>query len=134
MPELLGRNILLYFADCTLCPYRHKLTNAYHDIKARDNAFEVIFVTRNCSKKKFDKCLSSMPWLATVPGLRMRKNRLWRWFKSDPCDSTAIFISSSGRIVMDGILQLISAHGADAYPFTEERLNCLDVAHSEIET
>ena len=75
-----------------------------------------------------------MPWLAILQGPRVRKKHLWRWFKTDPRTSAAIFISSSGRIVMDGILQLVSAHGADAYPFTEERLKCLDVAHSEIET
>ena len=132
MSELVGRNILLYFADCKLCPYRRKLIDAYHDIKARDNAFEVIFISRNHTKKKFDECFSSMPWLAISLGPRVRKNRLWRWFKSDPCASTAIFISSSGRIVMDGILQLISAHGADAYPFTEERLKCLEVARKKI--
>ena len=128
MSELVGRNILLYFENFKSCLYRHKLSEAYRDIKARDNTFEVIFISL-----RSDTCsVDEMPWLALPFSDQVRKKRLCHWFKLGLFDSTAIFISSSGRTVTDGVLELISAHGADAYPFTEERLKCLEVAHNKI--
>ena len=122
MSELVGRNILLYFANFESCLYRHKLIEAYHDMKARDNAFEVIFISLGSDPCSVDE----MPWLALPFSDQVRKKRLCLWFKLGLLDSTGIFISSSGRTVSDGILELISAHGGDAYPFTEELLKCLE--------
>ncbi|PON32102.1 Thioredoxin-like fold containing protein [Parasponia andersonii] len=65
--ELVGKTILFYF----LSPWSEvwtrftpKLIETYHDIKAKDNAFEVILVALSGGHDTFNKLLSCMPWLA----------------------------------------------------------------------
>ncbi|PON33150.1 Thioredoxin-like fold containing protein, partial [Parasponia andersonii] len=69
--KLVGKTILLYFISpwsevCTR--FTPKLIDTYHDIEAKDNTFEVIFVVLSSDLDTFDKLISSMHWLALPLG------------------------------------------------------------------
>ena len=133
MSELVGKNILLYFSAhwCPPCrAFTPQLVKTYHEIKAKDDAFEVIFISSDTDQSSFDEYYSSMPWL-TLPYGDPRKKHLNRIFKVEGIP-TAIAIGPSGRTVTKEARDLISVHGANAYPFTEEQLKHLEEQEEEI--
>ncbi|PKI42679.1 hypothetical protein CRG98_036961 [Punica granatum] len=124
--ELVGKNILLYFSAhwCPPCrAFLPKLISAYHEIKAMDKAFEVIFISSDRDQSSFDKYFSEMPWLALPLG-DPRKTFLVRKFKVRGIPAV-IALGPSGRTLNTEARHLIAAHGAEAYPFTEEHLQKL---------
>ncbi|XP_048322845.2 probable nucleoredoxin 1 [Ziziphus jujuba] len=125
--ELVGKTILLYFSAhwCPPCrAFLPKLITTYHDIKAKDKAFEVIFISSDRDQSAFDEFFSSMPWLA-LPFGDVRKKSLQRTFKVQGIPA-AIAIGPSGRTLTSNARKLIGAYGEDAYPFTEEHLKHLE--------
>ncbi|KAG2707569.1 hypothetical protein I3760_05G153200 [Carya illinoinensis] len=121
--ELVGKNILLYFSAhwCPPCrAFMPKLIEVYHEIKAKDKAFEIIFISSDRDQSSFDEFFGGMPWLA-LPFGDERKKFLSRKFKIQGIPA-AVVIGQSGRLVTKEARQLITAYGADAYPFTEDRL------------
>ncbi|EXB82584.1 putative nucleoredoxin 1 [Morus notabilis] len=125
--ELVGKNVLLYFSAhwCPPCRgFTPKLNKIYHEIKEKDNQFEVIFISSDSDQSSFDEYFSSMPWLA-LPYGDERKKLLDRKFKIEAIPA-AIAIGSSGRTVTKEARDLIGVHGANAYPFTEEHLKHLE--------
>nr|XP_048333909.1 probable nucleoredoxin 1 isoform X1 [Ziziphus jujuba var. spinosa] len=125
--ELVGKNILLYCSShsCRTCrAFLPKLINTYHDIKAKDDAFEVIFISSDRDQLSFDEFFSSMPGLA-LPFGDERKRNLKKKLKIQGTHP-AIAISSSGRTVSKTLRQFIANFGSDAYPFTEEKFKHLD--------
>ncbi|XP_042502957.1 probable nucleoredoxin 1 [Macadamia integrifolia] len=131
--QLVGKNILLYFSAewCPPCrAFLPKLINAYHEIKAMDDAFEVIFISSDRDQASFDEFFSKMPWLA-LPYGDERKKFLSRRFKISGIP-TAIAIGSTGKTVTKDARELLMVHGADAYPFTEERLKEIEVKLEEL--
>ncbi|PON35924.1 DnaJ-like [Parasponia andersonii] len=131
--ELVGKNILLYFSAhwCPPCrAFTPKLIKTYHDIKAKDETFEVIFISSDSDQSSFDEYFSSMPWLA-LPYGDSRKKLLNRIFKVEGIPS-AIAIGPSGRTVTREARDLVSVHGANAYPFTEEQLKHLEEQEEEM--
>ncbi|XP_042500952.1 probable nucleoredoxin 1 isoform X2 [Macadamia integrifolia] len=121
--QLVGENILLYFSAewCPPCRvFLPKLINAYHEIKAIDDAFEVIFISSDSDQASFDELFSKMPWLA-LPFSDERNKFLSRKFKISGIP-IAIAIGSTGKIVTEDAIELLMVHAADAYPFTKERL------------
>ena len=117
MSELIGKNILLYFSDCFHSTYAPKLIEAYHEIKAKDFAFEVIFIPRfsdpysSEEQSTFDEFFSLMPWLALPFSDYVRNIRLYRWFKTGRWSEEAIFISSTGRTYQEyDALELVCTH------------------------
>lgn len=125
--ELVGKTILLYFSAhwCPPCrAFLPKLIKLYDEIKAKDNAFEVIFISSDRDQASFNAFFASMPWLA-LPFGDERKAFLQRKFKIRSIPAV-IAIGSTGRTVTKEARQLITVHGADAYPFTEEHLKQLE--------
>ncbi|CAA2986345.1 probable nucleoredoxin 1 [Olea europaea subsp. europaea] len=121
--ELVGKNILLYFSAhwCPPCrAFLPKLIEAYHEIKAKDDKFEVIFISSDRDQISFDEFFSTMPWLA-IPFGDKRKLSLSRLFKVQGIP-TLVAVGPTGKTVTTGAINLITYHGADAYPFTEERI------------
>lgn len=126
MSELVGKTVLLYFSAhwCPPCrAFLPKLIKTYHDIKATDNAFEVVFISSDHDQSAFDEFFSGMPWLA-LPFGDERKKTLQRKFKVQGIPAV-IVIGPSGRTLTTTARKLIDAYGADAYPFTEEHLEHL---------
>jgi len=125
--ELVGKNILLYFSAqwCPPCrAFLPKLIEAYHTIKRKDNAFEVIFISSDRDQSTFDEFYSEMPWLA-LPFGDGRKQILSRKFKIQGIPA-AVAIGPSGRTITKEARMHLTAYGADAFPFTEEHLKQLE--------
>lgn len=125
--ELVGKNILLYFSAhwCRPCrAFLPKLTDTYNVIKQKHKEFEVIFISSDRDQASFEEFFSGMPWLA-LPFGDERKSFLNRRFKIEGIPAL-VAINESGRTVSTEARKLIKEHGADAYPFTEERLKQLE--------
>ncbi|KAI5573029.1 hypothetical protein BDE02_10G051300 [Populus trichocarpa] len=125
--ELVGKNILLYFSAqwCPPCrAFLPKLIEAYHTIKAKDNAVEVIFISSDSDQTTFDEFYSEMPWLA-LPFGDERKQILSRKFKIQGIPA-AVAIGPSGRTITKEARMHLTAYGADAFPFTEEHLKQME--------
>ncbi|XP_048132436.1 probable nucleoredoxin 1 [Rhodamnia argentea] len=121
--DLVGKTVLLYFSAhwCPPCrAFLPVLTEAYEKIKAKDNAFEVIFISSDKDQTAFDDYFAEMPWLALPLGDE-RKKYLNRKFKVQGIP-TLVAIGSTGRTVTTEARDLIMEHGADAYPFSAEHL------------
>ncbi|XP_008782777.2 probable nucleoredoxin 1-1 [Phoenix dactylifera] len=125
--ELMGKNILLYFSAqwCGPCrAFLPKLIEEYRKIKDKDSAFEVVFISSDRDQKSFEDFFSGMPWLA-LPFGDERKKSLNRVFKIRGIPSL-VAIGPTGRTVTKDAKLLLMIHGADAYPFTEERIKELE--------
>nr|GMD21720.1 probable nucleoredoxin 1 [Ipomoea batatas] len=131
--DLVGKNILLYFSAhwCPPCrAFLPKLIEAYHKIKAKDDAFEVIFISSDRDQSSFDEFFSKMPWLA-IPFGDDRKGSLSRLFKVRGIPML-VAIGRTGRTLTTEARNLVMSHGADAYPFTEECLKELEAEYEEM--
>ncbi|KAF8016572.1 hypothetical protein BT93_H1941 [Corymbia citriodora subsp. variegata] len=125
--DLVGKTVLLYFSAhwCPPCrAFLPVLTEAYEKIKAKHDAFELIFISSDKDQTAFDDYFAQMPWLA-LPFGDERKKSLNRKFKVEGIP-TLIAISPMGRTLTKEATGLISEHGADAYPFTPEHLKKLE--------
>lgn len=131
--DLVGKNILLYFSAhwCPPCrAFLPKLIEAYHKIKAKDEAFEIIFISSDRDQPSFDDFFLGMPWLA-LPFGDKRKASLSQMFKVRGIPMV-IAIGPTGRTVTTSARDLIMIHGAEAYPFTEERLKEIEAQYEEM--
>ncbi|XP_058769080.1 probable nucleoredoxin 1 [Vicia villosa] len=132
--ELKGKTVLLYFSAqwCPPCrAFLPKLIEAYHKIKAQDNAaLEVVFISSDRDQDSFDKFFAEMPWLA-LPFGDSRKELLSRKFKVSGIPKL-VAIGPSGRTVTHEARDLVGLYGADAYPFTEERIKEIEAHKDEI--
>ncbi|PON58660.1 Thioredoxin-like fold containing protein [Trema orientale] len=124
--ELVGKTILFYFISpwCEVCTrFTPKLIETYHEIKTKDDGFEVIFIAISGDQDTFNKLLSSVPWLA-LPFGDVRKKFLKYRLKIR--GTGFIVIGPSGRTATRKPRELINVYGANAYPFTEEHLQHLE--------
>ncbi|KAG9130872.1 hypothetical protein Leryth_023630 [Lithospermum erythrorhizon] len=131
--DLVGKHILLYFSAkwCPPCrAFLPKLIKAYHEIKAKDNAFEVIFISSDKDQSSFDEFYSEMPWLA-LPFGDDRKKKLSRLFKVTGIPML-VALGPTGRTITTLARKLVSDYGANAYPFTEDRLKEIEAQYEEM--
>ncbi|CAH1414961.1 unnamed protein product [Lactuca virosa] len=121
--DLVGKHVLLYFSAhwCPPCrAFTPKLVETYHEIKKKHDNFQVIFISSDEDQDSFDEYYGSMPWLA-LPFGDKRKQSLSRLFKVDGIPLLAA-LGPTGKTVTTEARGLIMAHGADAFPFTDERM------------
>ncbi|PNX76182.1 putative nucleoredoxin 1-like protein, partial [Trifolium pratense] len=132
--ELEGKTVLLYFSAhwCPPCrAFLPKLIDAYHKIKAQDkDTLEVVFLSSDRDQDSFDEFFAGMPWLA-LPFGDSRKEILSRKFKVSGIPML-VAIGPSGRTVTKEARDLIGLYGADAYPFTEERIKEIEAKNDDI--
>lgn len=131
--DLVGKIVLLYFSAhwCPPCRgFTPKLIEAYHKIKAKDNAFEVIFISSDMDEASFNEYYSGMPWLALPYGDK-RKESLSRVFKVDGIPML-VAIGPTGKTITTEARELVMFHGAEAYPFTEERVKEIEAHYAEM--
>ncbi|XP_056169347.1 probable nucleoredoxin 1 [Syzygium oleosum] len=125
--DFVGKTVLLYFSAhrCPPCrAFLPVLMEAYEKIKAKDEAFELIFISSDKDQTAFDDYFAQMPWLA-LPFGDERKKSLNHKFKVAGTP-TLIAIGSTGRTLTKEARDLISDHGADACPFTAEHIKKLE--------
>ncbi|XP_020228433.1 probable nucleoredoxin 1 [Cajanus cajan] len=130
--ELKGKVVLLYFSAhwCPPCrAFLPKLIDAYHKIKAKQNALEVVFISSDKDQASFDAFFAGMPWLA-LPFGDSRKKFLSRKFRVSGIPML-VAIGSSGQTLTKEARDLVSLYGADAYPFTEERIKEIEAEQEE---
>lgn len=131
--DLVGKSILLYFSAhwCPPCRgFTPKLIEVYHKIKSKHDAFEIIFISSDRDQTSFDEYFSGMPWLA-LPFGDTRKASLSKLFKVRGIPML-VAIGATGRTVTTEARELVMLHGADAYPFTEQRLKEIEAEHEEM--
>lgn len=131
--DLVGKTILLYFSAhwCPPCrAFLPKLIEAYKKIKERNEPFEVVFISSDRDQTSFDEFFRGMPWLA-IPFGDARKASLTRKFKVYGIPML-VALGPSGRTITKEARDVIAVHGADAYPFTEERMKEIDEQYNEM--
>ena len=124
MSELEGKTVLLYFSArwCPPCrAFLPKLIEAYYKIKVQNNdVLEVVFISSDRDQESFNEFFAGMPWLA-LPFGDTRKEFLSRKFKVSGIPKL-VAIGPTGQTVTKEARDLVGLYGADAYPFTEERI------------
>lgn len=131
--DLAGKTILLYFSAhwCPPCrAFLPKLIDAYKKIKERNESLEVVFISSDRDQTSFDEFFKGMPWLA-LPFGDARKASLSRKFKVSGIPML-VAIGPSGRTITKEARDMIAVHGAEAYPFTEERMKEIDGQYNEM--
>ncbi|KAL0327259.1 UNVERIFIED_CONTAM: putative nucleoredoxin 1 [Sesamum angustifolium] len=131
--DLVGKNILLYFSAhwCPPCrAFLPVLINAYEEINKNSNVLEVVFISSDRDQTSFDEFFSKMPWLA-LPFGDKRKESLSRLFKVRGIPMV-IAIGPNGRTVSTEVRELIMYHGAEAFPFTAERIKEIEAAQEKM--
>lgn len=121
--SLNGKTVGLYFSGhwCPPCrKFTPKLKSVYDELKGRGEEFEVIFVSSDRDEDSFKEYYESMPWLA-LPFDDVLKRSLSQYFDIEGIPQLVI-IGPNGKTVTTDGRGLISLHGADAFPFTEDRL------------
>uniref|UniRef100_A0A7N0T5V9 protein-disulfide reductase n=1 Tax=Kalanchoe fedtschenkoi TaxID=63787 RepID=A0A7N0T5V9_KALFE len=131
--DLVGKTILLSFSAqwCPPCrAFLPTLIEAYTKIKAENEAFEVIFISSDRDQSSFDDYYAQMPWLA-LPFGDERKASLSRKFNVRGIPML-VAISPFGKTLTTEARELIMVHGADAYPFTQERIEEINAELEEM--
>jgi len=125
--ELAGKTVLLYFSAAWCGPCRAflpTLVEVYNKIKEKNSDFEIVFVSSDRDQGSFDDFFSGMPWLSLPLGDE-RKAYLSKMFKIRGIPSL-VAIGPTGKTVNTDAKAPIAVHGADAFPFTEERIQELE--------
>ncbi|XP_062211497.1 disease resistance protein RGA5-like [Phragmites australis] len=121
--ELVGKTVLLYFSAkwCGPCrAFLPTLVKEYNKIKEKNSEFAIIFISSDRDQSSFDEFFSDMPWLA-LPLEDERKEFLKKNFKVRGIPSL-VAIGPTGQTVSKDAKGQLVIYGADAFPFTEERL------------
>ncbi|URE13695.1 Nucleoredoxin [Musa troglodytarum] len=131
--ELVGKTILLFFAmnGSIWCQkFLPMLIEAYHKIKRMDSAFEVIYVPMgdmNTDPGAFEFFLR-MPWLAVPVGderIGSLENTLEVGYVN-----TMVVIGPTGQTITNNAATSLERYGADAYPFSGERIKEVEMAQT----
>ncbi|KAF5754059.1 putative protein-disulfide reductase [Helianthus annuus] len=121
--DLVGKHILIYFSAhwCPPCrAFTPKLVETYKEIKSKHDAFEVIFISSDRDQASYDEYYATMPWLS-LPYNDKRKQSLSRTFKVNGIP-LLVALGPTGKTITTEARGLVMLHGAEAFPFTDERL------------
>jgi len=121
--DFVGKTVILYFSAKWCAPCRAflpTLVKEYGKIKEKTSDFEIIFVSVDKDQSAYDEYFSAMPWLA-LPLEDERKASLMKKMKIRAIPSL-VAVGPSGATLTTDAKSHIVAHGADAFPFTEEVL------------
>ncbi|XP_065849936.1 probable nucleoredoxin 3 [Euphorbia lathyris] len=129
--ELVGKIIGLYFG-AHWCPpsraFTSQLIEVYNELRAtKDGCLEIILVSTDRDIKEFNTNLSNMPWLAIPYEDTTRRKDLCRIFniKGIP---TLVIIGEDGKTRSRDARGMISSYGANAFPFTKQRVSEIEAA------
>lgn len=122
--SLTGKTVGLYFSGhwCPPCrKFTPKLKSVYDELKGRGEDFEVIFVSSDRDQESFEEYYGSMPWLALPFNDNKSARSLSHYFDIEGIPQLVI-IGPNGKTVTTDGRGLIGLHGADAFPFTDDRI------------
>ncbi|KVH95556.1 C1-like protein [Cynara cardunculus var. scolymus] len=99
-------------------------------IKAKHDAFEVIFISSDRDQASYEEYYATMPWLS-LPFGDKRKQSLSRVFKVNGIPLLAA-LGPTGKTITTEARGLIMLHGAEAFPFTDERMAEIEAEYAEM--
>lgn len=129
MLDLVGKTVLLYFSAEWSTPCREfqsKLISYYDEIKNKQSPFEIVFISSDRDQSSYENFFSSMPWLALLFE-DSRKSPLKKTLKIKSIPSLVV-IGPDGKTVSKDGKKLLLTYGADAFPFTDERIEELKMS------
>lgn len=129
--QLQGKIIGIYFAANWCPPCRSFTTpilaDAYHRLKDRDPAFDLVLVSCDEDAAAFDNHRALMPPCLAIPFSDLETKRsLNRRFDVEDLPCLVILppdLDRQGRSVILNGVDLLHRHGIRAYPFTKQRLD-----------
>ncbi|XP_051139116.1 probable nucleoredoxin 2 [Andrographis paniculata] len=124
--DLDGKILGIFFSanwDPPCREFTRALAAVYDNLKISDaGGFEVVFVSSDEDIEAFKTYFSAMPWLAIPFSDLEIKRALNERFDVEAIPSLVILQpDGGGATVVDGV-DVIFRHGAEAYPFSEERM------------
>ena len=125
--DLEGKTVALYFSAhwCPPCQnFTPRLVSVYDELKQQHADFEVVFISSDEDQTSFENYFKEMPWLAVPYADRKAKKFLNDWFKVEGIP-TLIILDGQGKTICNDATELVFKYGANAYPFTEEKLEQL---------
>lgn len=124
--SLIGKIVGLYFSGSWCGPCRSftpRLVEVYEELSSKSN-FEVVLVSSDDSDEDFNEYFSKMPWLAIPFSDLASSARLKDLFKVKgiPC---LVILDEVGKVLSGHGVKFIRDYEAEAYPFTQERIDLL---------
>jgi len=99
---LKGKTVGIYFSAhwCPPCRgFTPKLAERYKELKAKGEAFEIVFVSSDRDDEAFKEYFASMPWLALPFADRDTKAALSKKFKVNGIPSLILLDADSGEVI-----------------------------------
>ncbi|KAK4269926.1 hypothetical protein QN277_023020 [Acacia crassicarpa] len=121
--NLKGKKVGLYFSAswCGPCKrFTPTLVEAYNEVSAKGD-FEIIFVSADEDEDAFKGYFSKMPWLAIPFSDSDTRDRLDELFKVQGIPHLVI-LDENGKVAVKKGTEVVLEYGAEAYPFTPERI------------
>ena len=97
-----------------------KLVEFYKKLKGKGENFEIVVISLDDEEEGFKRGFETMPWLA-LPFKDKSCDKLVRYFELRALP-TLVVIGEDGKTLNPNVAELIEEHGAEAYPFTAEKL------------
>ncbi|XP_071692673.1 probable nucleoredoxin 1 [Rutidosis leptorrhynchoides] len=118
-----GKTLGLYFS-ASWCPpcqrFTPNLIDVYNELSEKDD-FEIVFISADEDEESFAGYFSKMPWLAVPFSDSKTREALDGCFKVSGIPHL-VFLDKNGKVLSDRGVEIISEYGAEAYPFTPERV------------
>ncbi|XP_057980769.1 probable nucleoredoxin 1 [Malania oleifera] len=121
--DLKGKKVGLYFTATWCRPsqkFTPKLAEVYRELSAKGD-FEIVFVSLDENAESFNEFFSKMPWLAVPYSDSDALKRVTESITVSFVPYLLILDEEGGVLTREG-RKIVEKHGAEAYPFTAERI------------
>lgn len=132
--SLEGKVVGLYFSASWCGPCRFfspVLKKVYKELNEQGKGFEVVFISSDEGDEEFKEYYKDMPWLALPYADRELQTKLGEYFEVRGIPSL-VFLDENGKTIDNDGTSIIRRFGADAYPFTSDKVNQLKKAQADI--
>ncbi|CAN6451432.1 unnamed protein product [Victoria cruziana] len=122
--ELEGKTVGFLFSAYSFPPCKRfipQLLEAYNKLKEKN--FEIVMISLDMDTESFDEGFKAVPWPA-LPSNDETWRKLFRYFEIQRIP-TLVIIGPDGKTLQSNAVEAIEDHGAEAYPFTSERMAVL---------
>lgn len=123
--ELANTKVVGLYFSAHWCPpcrrFTPDLVKAYNEMKKQGKEIEIIFVSGDTDEKAFNEYFREMPWLALPYQDRETEQNLSKKYDVEGIP-TLIILDGNGTTITNDGRTFISLGGANAYPFSQEKL------------